>query len=128
MNRSLQQLAYFFADYKALAASKKLRMFYLWLSRSGVGLLLYRIERMSYLLIGDMYSLLRIPLVPFLYVLYAYSNLEISYKAAIGPGIRVLHPSLGVVVSGYVTIGKNLILTGGNTIGRKGGIWKKILL
>ena len=48
-----------------------------------------------------------------------YSNLEIHYKANIKGGILVLHPSVGVVISGQAIIGKNLTLTGGNIIGVK---------
>ena len=48
-----------------------------------------------------------------------YSNLDIHYKANIAGGILVLHPSVGVVISGQAVIGKNLTLTGGNVIGVK---------
>lgn len=60
---------------------------------------------------------MRILFLPILFPLYAYSNLEIAYTADIGPGISVLHPSMGVVISGFAMIGKNLTLTGGNVIG-----------
>ncbi len=117
--QAYQQINYFIKDYQRLAGSQKLRMLYLWLSRASVGILLYRLERMMFLLFGNTWKIIRIAFLPFFLPLYAYSNLEISYLADIGPGITVLHPSLGVVVSSFVTIGKNLTLTGGNIIGGK---------
>jgi serine acetyltransferase len=42
---------------------------------------------------------------------------EIHYQAKIGSGLKILHPSLGVVVSKWATVGTNLTLTGGNVIG-----------
>ena len=48
-----------------------------------------------------------------------YSNLDIHYKADIKGGLLVLHPSVGIVISGQAKIGKNLTLTGGNVIGAK---------
>lgn len=122
MNRILklfEQIVFLAADYKRQSGSVKLRMLYLWLSRASVGVFLYRFERMMFLLFGKMYTVIRIPLVPVLFPLYAYSNCEISYHAEIGPGISILHPSMGVVVSGFAKIGKNLTITGGNVIGAK---------
>lgn len=115
----LEQLSFFIQDYKRQTGSKKLRMFYLWLSRASVGIMLYRIERMMFLWFGNVWKVIRVLFLPILFPLYAYSNLEISYTADIGPGISVLHPSMGVVISGFATIGKNLTLTGGNVIGGK---------
>jgi serine acetyltransferase len=42
---------------------------------------------------------------------------EIHYRAKIGKGLIILHPTLGVVVSGASVIGENLTLSGGNCIG-----------
>ncbi len=118
-HKPFRQLYFLAADYKRQSGSVKLRMIYLWLGRAPVGVFLYRFERMMFLLFGKSYKLIRIPLVPVLFPLYAYSNCEISYHAEIGPGITVLHPSMGVVISGFAKIGKNLTLTGGNVIGTK---------
>lgn len=48
-----------------------------------------------------------------------YSNLDIHYKADIKGGLLILHPAVGVVISGQAVIGENLTLTGGNIIGAK---------
>ncbi len=106
-------------DYKRLSGSKKLRMFYLWLTRGSVGIFMYRIERMFYLLFGKYYQFLRILFLPLFLPLQAYSNLEINYRSDVGPGIIVLHPSMGVVISAYVTIGADITLTGGECYWRK---------
>jgi len=114
---AFKQIGFFVKDYRRQTGSKKLRMFYLWMSRTSVGILLYRLERMMFLLFGNTWKIMRIFFLPILFPLYAYSNLEISYQADIGPGISVLHSSMGVVISSFATIGKNLTLTGGNVIG-----------
>ena len=119
MHKAFQQINFFVKDYKRLSGSKKLRMFYLWLTRASVGIFLYRIERMFYLLLGKYYQFLRLLFLPVLLPLQAYSNLEINYHADIGPGIIVLHPSMGIVISAYANIGDNITLTGGNVIGGK---------
>lgn len=46
---------------------------------------------------------------------------EIHYRADIGRGMRILHPGLGIVVSGKAVCGENLVLTGGNCIGGRAG-------
>lgn len=117
ISKAFEQIGFLIKDYQRQTGSKKLRMFYLWLSRASIGIMLYRVERMMFLLFSNVWKVIRILFLPILFPLYAYSNLEISYKADIGPGISVLHPSMGVVVSSFVTIGKNLTLTGGNVIG-----------
>lgn len=96
-------------------------MLYAWLNRVSVGILLYRLERGFYLILGKGWEVLRVLLSPLLNLFYAYSNCEIHYKATIGPGILILHASVGVVVSAKAIIGTNLTLTGGNTIGSRDG-------
>lgn len=113
----LQQLRFFWADYKRMAGRRKVRYLYIWLSRPVVGVWIYRFERSMYLTFGKAWKFLRIPFVPLLNLVYAYGNCEISYEANVGPGISVLHGSLGVVVSRASIIGARLRLTGGNTIG-----------
>ena len=44
-------------------------------------------------------------------------NHDINYQAEIGKGLLILHPGLGIVVSGYTIAGDYLTLTGGNCIG-----------
>jgi serine O-acetyltransferase len=82
----------------------------------------FRLDRFLFLLIGSPYGIIRplfFPVFSFLRVLSA--DHEIDYNADIGKGLRVLHPTLGVVVSGYTIAGENLTLTGGNCVGIRAG-------
>lgn len=115
----MTQLKYFLHDLKRMLGKQKLRIFYIWLSRSFWGIWLYRIERSLYLLFGKSYSVFRIVFLPVIYLIQAYSNLDIHYKANIKGGLLVLHPSIGCVISGQCSIGSHLTLTGGNVIGAK---------
>lgn len=47
--------------------------------------------------------------------------MDINYKADIKGGLKVLHLSVGIVISGLSIIGENLTLTGGNIIGGRAG-------
>jgi len=124
----MTQLKYFIHDVKRMLGKQKLRLFYIWLSRSFWGILLYRIERSLFLLLGKPYSVLRIIFLPVIYIIQAYSNLDIHYKANIKGGMLVLHPSIGCVVSGQCTIGSHLTLIGGNVIGVKGKSTKELFV
>lgn len=99
----------------------KIRILHLWLGRVFWGILLYRMERSGFLLFGKAYGYIRIIFIPIFNLIQAYSNLDIHYKADIKGGLLVLHPSVGVVVSGLSVIGKNFTLTGGNVIGGRAG-------
>ncbi len=91
------------------------------MSRVFWGILLYRIERGLFLVVGKNYKILRVVFIPFFNVINAYSNVEINYNADIKGGLLVLHPSVGIVISRFSVIGANLTLTGGNIIGGKTG-------
>ncbi len=115
----MTQLKYFIKDINRMLGKYKIRILHILLSRVFIGIFVYRFERSLFLLLGKYYGILRVPLIPIFNLLLMYSNLEIHYKADIKGGFIVLHPSVGVVVSGQVTIGKNLTLVGGNIIGAK---------
>jgi serine acetyltransferase len=67
---------------------------------------------------GEGWSAARVALAPALFALRPWSGrCEINYHADLGRGLRVLHPTLGVVVSGKTVAGQNLTLVGGNCIG-----------
>jgi serine O-acetyltransferase len=117
----MSQLKYFSKDVNRLLGKYKIRILHIWLSRIFWGLLLYRLERSLFLLIGKPYSILRVFFIPIFNLIAAYSNMEINYKADIKGGLLVLHPSNGVVISGLSIIGENLTLTGGNIIGGRAG-------
>ncbi|MDB4790210.1 hypothetical protein OAG64_01035 [Akkermansiaceae bacterium] len=89
------------------------------MSRSFVGIALYRLKHFAFLLFGRGWQVGRVFISRLLYLGYAYSNTEINYLAQIGPRIKILHPSLGVVISGKAIIGSGLALTGANCIGGK---------
>lgn len=112
-----KQLSYFIQDYKKAVGRKSLRALYMWLSWGIIGLFLYRFERSLYLTMGGGYRYIRVVLSPVIYLVQALSHLEINYRANIGPGIKILHPSMGVVINGSCVIGNNLTLVGGNVIG-----------
>lgn len=78
----------------------------------------YRFDRMLYLMFGRIYVILRPLFFPlFLFFRILGGKHEIAYAANIGKGLSVLHPTLGIVVSGKAICGQNLTLTGGNCIG-----------
>lgn len=116
----MTQLKYFIEDVKRMIGRKKIRILHIWLSRCFWGVFLYRFERSLYLLLKKSYSIIRVPFIPIFNLLQAYSNLDIHYKADIKGGLHILHPSVGIVISGQVMVGKNVVLTGGNVIGVKG--------
>lgn len=113
----MSQLSYLRKDVKKMVGKIKWRILIIFFSRVFAGIFWYRIDRSLYLLIGKQYQVLRIFLSPFFYIVQAYSNVDIHYKADIGPGLMILHTSVGVVVSGKAIAGNNLTLTGGNVIG-----------
>jgi serine acetyltransferase len=113
------QLSFFIKDIRRITGKHKLRIVFIWLSRVFWGLFSYRFDRGLFLLFGSSYRILRIPLVPLFNFWQAYSNTDIHYQAEVGPGLNILHCSMGTVISGKSLIGKNLTLTGGNVIGAK---------
>lgn len=96
---------------------QKFRVLIIWLSRAFWGIGLYRLERGLYITFGNSYKVIRIVLLPIFNLVQAFSNIDIHYKASIKQGILILHPSLGIVISGKAVIGSFLTLTGGNVIG-----------
>lgn len=117
----IQQIKYFGKDLKRMLGKYKLRILYIWMSRLFWGVLSYRVERGLYLLIGKPYEKIRIIFMPLINLVQAYSNLDLDYRSDIKGGLVVLHPSVGVVISGLSIIGENFTLTGGNVIGARPG-------
>ena len=76
----------------------------------------YRINHAAHLRWGKRWSIVRLLLSPLnpLFTLFMYA--ELDYRPEIGPGLRILHPQMGVVISGEARAGRHLILAGGNTI------------
>src|ERR1019366_1765702 len=70
--------------------------------------------------IGSPYGVIRPLFFPvFTLLRFLSAEHEIDYSADIGKGLRVLHPTLGVVVSGHTIAGENLTLKGGNCNGSR---------
>ena len=112
-----QQLRYFIADYRRASGKYWFRMLYMWIGGGIIGILFYRLERGIYLLLKRAYPYFRVLFYPLLCLVRAYSHLDLNYHADIGPGLVVLHNSMGATINGGAIIGKNLTLTGGNIIG-----------
>lgn len=123
---AFKQFQYFIADYRRFAGKKKLRMLFIWMTVSVISVLFYRIERFLFLSLGErIYRIVRLLWYPVLEIIKSLSNIDINYSANIGPGILILHSSLGIVISGKATIGHNLTLVGGNVIGIENARSKK---
>jgi len=116
-----EQILFFGQDLRRILGKYKIRILHIWMSRIFWGILLYRVERGMYLLVGKPYEILRVLLIPIFNIIHFYSNVELHYKSDIKGGILILHSSVGVVVSGLAVIGYNLTLTGGNVIGARPG-------
>jgi serine acetyltransferase len=116
----MTQFSYFLQDISRILGKKKYRLLLVFFTRAFWGLFLYRAERGGYLVFGKFYPFIRLPFIPIFMISQSFSNIDIHYKAAIKGGILILHPSVGIVISGRATIGKNLTLTGGNVIGLNG--------
>jgi serine acetyltransferase len=117
---AFQQLSFLGHELAILQDGKPIRWLILLFSPSAGVVISYRIDRFGYLLFGRLWSLLRILLVP-LFALLAFFSCphEICFKADIGRGLRVRHPTLGVVVHGEAIVGFGCILNGGNSIGSR---------
>lgn len=78
----------------------------------------YRIDRSGYLLFGASWTALRILLAPLNTFLALWScRHEICWKAEVGKGLRIMHPTLGIVIHGEAVVGENCVLIGGNSLG-----------
>lgn len=111
---AFQQIKFLMFELKRLVNRHYHRWFIMWFGGSACVLVSYRIDRAIYLLLGNIYSLLRPFLFPiFLTLRILSAKHEISYKADIGKGLNILHPSLGIVISAKIISGSNLTLTGG---------------
>lgn len=118
IRKAIQQLRYLHADLSAIVRGRWYRWLTMWIPYgSAPGILSYRISRCLYLLIGENFEKVRLVLWPVLFLLRLLGpGVDIRYGADIGPGLRILHPCFGVLVSRKTRCGKGLILTGGNWI------------
>jgi len=114
------QLRYLRADVDWLVRGRAPRLVFVPFTTTFAIVATYRVERCLYLWMGPAYRVVRALLGPLLFVTGPWrSNCEIPHWAEIGPGLRIAHPELGIVVSGHIIAGKRLFLTGGNCIGMR---------
>lgn len=122
--KPFQQLAYLFYEVRLHVNFHWWRWFGCWFSSPVIAVCAYRLDRFFYLLLGGrIWALIRIFLSPLSLFLRPWlGRCEIHYRADIGKGLKILHPGLGIVVSGQAMIGEHLTLTGGNCIGGRSGM------
>ncbi|MDA0811531.1 MAG: hypothetical protein O3C21_03925 [Verrucomicrobia bacterium] len=91
-----------------------------WFSDAFWILMTYRLHRAGYLLFGKFWKAIRVVAAPATFVLRPWiGRHEIPYEADIDVGLKVLHPSLGCVISRHAVIGKNFLVVGGGGIGTR---------
>ena len=115
----LDQVKCLFYEVGLIVHRRYWRLITMWVPGSAVYVnISYRVDRMLYLLFGRAYPILR-PLfsLVFLTCQLLGGRHEIHYQADIGPGLMILHPALGTVVSARTVAGPRLTLVGGNLVG-----------
>jgi serine O-acetyltransferase len=118
LEKAYKQLQYLLYELRIIAGKHWGYWLTMWLGGSAGVICSYRLDRALFLILGKYYPYFRIFLYPlFLFLRILSTKHEISYRADIGKGLKILHPSLGIVVSRYTICGENLTLTGGNCIG-----------
>jgi serine O-acetyltransferase len=128
---SFEQLRFLAGDARAAANGRWHRALTVPFGAAFTAIACYRFSRSLYLLLGRRWKVIHALLSPAAFVLRPWlGRCEIHYEADVGPGLKILHPGLGIVVSGYARIGRNCTLTGGNCIGRtqdrrreRGDLW-----
>jgi serine acetyltransferase len=120
LRKATEQLGHLVHEVRELNGKSWWRWGNVWFSSSFWAVASYRMNRAGYLALGPGWSAARVVLAPVLFGARPWTGqCEIHYRAEIGRGLRVLHPTLGVVVSADTIAGKNLVLVGGNCIGRR---------
>ena len=120
---AFDQLRFLCHEIKLRTHGRPLRWLVLFFEPSTGVIISYRLDRCGYLLSGQIWTALRVLFFPgFLFFRLVGCQHEICFKSAIGRGLQVLHPTLGVVVNGDAIVGSNCTLSGGNSIGVRRGI------
>jgi serine acetyltransferase len=88
------------------------------LSKNFFAVFAYRFSRFCYLFLGPLYTPCRVLFFPWILLVRPWFALcDIPCQADIGPGLLIVHPTLGVAVAPWAVVGRNLTLYGGNVIG-----------
>jgi serine acetyltransferase len=118
IRRAAEQLGHLAYETRRLTGDNWWRWGSVWFTDTFWALASYRLSRGSYLLLGRGWPVVRVATAPLLFAMRPWSGrCEINYLADIDRGLRILHPTLGVVISGKTVAGKYLVLVGGNCIG-----------
>ena len=117
----MAQISALATDLRRIVNRRWWRWYTIWFGRGPWAVVSYRLDRALFLLFGRAWVLLRPLFFPlFLLLDLLGGRAEIHYRAQIGPGLLILHTTLGVVVNGNAVIGRDLVLAGGNCIGLRG--------
>ena len=120
LRRAAEQLGHLAHETRKLTGNKWWRWGGVAFSESFMATASYRLDRAAYLALGDAWPLARVALTPVMFAARPWTGrCDIHYRADLGRGLRVLHPALGVVISGNTVAGDNLFLVGGNCIGSR---------
>jgi serine O-acetyltransferase len=121
--RALEQLRFLGGDVQQFPRPLGWPWLTCWAEPSFAVVLGYRVTRAFCLLLGPAWPLARLLLAPLAFLLRPWlGRCEIHPMAEIGPGLYILHPGLGVVVSGHARVGERLTLFGGNCIGARAAL------
>jgi serine acetyltransferase len=127
-HQAVQQLHYLADDRRRIVNDRWWRQMTVWLTSPFLIVCVYRLDRMGYLALERWWPAVRMVFAPLLLLLYPWTG-DIHYRADIGPGLLILHPTLGVVISGQAKAGRHLTLIGGNCLGlRRAGAGVGILI
>jgi len=120
LKQAFEQFNFMFYELTLVVNRRWWRWITCWLGGSAGVIVSYRLDRFGYLLFKNVWPAIRVLFYPIFLVLRMISaSHEIHYAANIGRGLKILHPSLGVVINGKSILGEHLILTGGNCIGKR---------
>ena len=120
-NTSLDQIKYMVYELVLIVNRRWWGWLTCWFGGCAGVIVSYRLDRFGFLVFGNIWPALRLLFFPFFLRLRVIScNHEIYYAAKIGKGLKVLYPSLGVVLNGKVSVGEHLTLVVGQLYrGRK---------
>ncbi len=118
--RARDQVSYLIQDLRRLSGGRWFRVWGALFSAPFVAVFWYRAERTLYLAFGRAFVVMRVVLAPVRALLRPLRcNCDLQYTAAIGPGLQVQHPNMGVTLSGRVVMGRNVTIAGGVAIGSR---------
>jgi serine O-acetyltransferase len=123
LRAAAEQLGFLAQDLRKINRSGKWWRWYgVWFGDGFNIVATYRLNRCAYLALGPVWPAAMQATRPLAFLLRPWASpCEIDYRADLGGGLRVLHPTLGAVVSAYTVAGRNLVLVGGNCIGARPG-------